>query len=190
MISMTTHPYSKGKEKVLSGISIAGRVKHDPKDFYETPVWATEKLLEKETFGEEIWEPACGHCAISKVCEKRGYKVLSTDLITERDFFFEPVRGLDIITNPPFNKAEEFVRQALRVGGKKVAMFLKLTFLESESRYHLFQSTQLKAVYVFCKRVNLYLNGEKPPVNSGTIAFAWFVWDKEYIGEPVIRWLI
>ena len=42
----------------------------------------------------------------------------------------------DIITNPPYSKAKEFVEKSLELikDGGKVAMFLKLTFLEGQAR--------------------------------------------------------
>lgn len=97
--------------------------------------------------------------------------------------------GHDIVTNPPYNIATEFVEHAIKQSNGKVAMFLKLSFLESSRRYKLFTTTPLKYVYVFCKRVQLYPEGKDIPKNSGTIAYAWYVWDKNYIGEPVIKWI-
>ena len=31
-------------------------------------------------------------------------------------------------------------------------------------------------------------NGEKMK-NSGMIAYAWYVWDKDYKGKPTIEWI-
>ena len=50
-------------------------------DFYATPSWAVESLLQVEKFPDLIWEPACGDGAISKVLRTHGHEVLSTDLI-------------------------------------------------------------------------------------------------------------
>ena len=49
----------------------------------------------------------------------------------------------NIVTNPPYKYAQEFVEKALSIipEGKKVAMFLKLTFLEGKARRALFRST-------------------------------------------------
>lgn len=68
-------------------------------------------------------------------------------------------------------------------------MFLKLSFLESERRKSMFENSPLKTVYVFSKRVQLYPEGQPKPKNSGTIAYAWFVWEKGYAGEPMIKWI-
>lgn len=160
-------------------------------DFYPTPGYCTEDLLRVERFEGSIWEPACGDGAISKVLEQHGYRVLSTDLVYRgygmggHDFFMES-HGVDnIITNPPYRLATEFVERAVLMAKCKVAMFLKLAFLEGQERKLLFERTPLARVYVYSKRVNLFAK----PTGSGMIAFAWFVWDKSYTGEPVIRWL-
>ena len=50
-----------------------GRSKHD---FYPTPAFATESLLEKEQFSGTILEPACGDGAISKILESNGFSVV------------------------------------------------------------------------------------------------------------------
>lgn len=70
-------------------------------------------------------------------------------------------------------------------------MFLKTVFLESESRYEMFQDTDyaLKTMYQFSKRVSLYKNGQKMK-NSGMISYAWYVWEKGYIGKPTIEWIL
>ena len=119
----------------------------DPNDYYATDPRAVELLLEQEEFSRNIWEPACGEGHLSKVLEEKGHTVLSTDLIDRGygtrgiDFLTETgmFRG-DIITNPPYKFAKDFVVKALESvpPGNKVAMFLKLTFLEGISRRELF----------------------------------------------------
>ena len=62
---------------------------------------------------------------------------------------------MDIITNPPYKIAKEFVEHALEVitEGHKVAMFLKLTFLESKKRRELFEKYPPKVIYVSSSRL-------------------------------------
>lgn len=50
-------------------------------DYYATEPKATELLMQLEKFNHNIWECACGEGHISKVLEKYGYNVRSTDLI-------------------------------------------------------------------------------------------------------------
>lgn len=181
----------------MKGVSIAGRKRFDLSDFYETPTWATEELLKRERFEGTILEPACGLGAISKVLENDGYTVRSQD-IEERgygtggvDFLKQGDSAGNIVTNPPFSKALEFVQWSKLVADNKIAMILKLTFLESSKRHAMFTDKDfpLARIYVFCKRVDMYAFGQEQPVNGGTIAYAWFIWDKSHIGYPEIRWI-
>jgi hypothetical protein len=100
-----------------------------------------------------------------------------------------------VITNPPFNLFTEFVQEALRVSSDKVIMFGKLQALEGKKRATYLQTTPLKYVYVFKSRQQPLRSGSDiDPLTgkkwaSSTMAFAWFVWDKDYIGEPIIKWL-
>jgi hypothetical protein len=164
-------------------------------DFYPTPKYAVEELLKREVFNGNIWECACGEGDISEVFLEKGFDVKSTDLI-DRGFgevgnFFETDFIADnIVTNPPYKHALEFVNEAKKKSTGKIAMFLKTVFLESEKRRPMFEDKEfpLKTVYQFSKRVTLYKNGVKMK-NSGMIAYAWYVWDKDYCGKPTIEWI-
>jgi len=164
-------------------------------DFYPTPKYAVKELLKREGFNGNIWECACGEGDISEVFLKKGFDVKSTDLI-DRGFgevgnFFEIDFVADnIVTNPPYKHALEFVNEAKKKSTGKIAMFLKTVFLESEKRRTMFEDKEfpLKTVYQFSKRVTLYKNGVKMK-NSGMIAYAWYVWEKGYCGKPTIEWI-
>lgn len=97
----------------------------------------------------------------------------------------------DIITNPPYKYASRFVEKSLELipTGNKVAMFLKLQFLESKSRKELFKKYPPKVVYVSSSRIKCAKNGEFEKYPSSAVAYAWFVWEKGFEGEPVIRWI-
>ena len=73
----------------------------------------------------------------------------------------------------------------------KVAMLLRLKFLESMQRRPLFQETPLKHVYVFSDRVTMYPGDEPNRGNgSGIEAYAWYVWEQGYKGTPQIDWIV
>lgn len=171
-------------------------------DFYPTPGYVVEELLKREKFIGITLEPACGDGAISKVLINAKMPVFSSDLIDrgygcgrvdflENDGLFKQHDVYNnIITNPPFSLAQEFIEQSKKIATDKIAMFLKTVFLESEGRKKMFQDNDfpLKKVYQFSKRVSLYKDGVKMK-NSGMIAYAWFVWDKNYVGLPTIEWI-
>ena len=174
-------------------------------DYYATEPKAVEMLLQQEDFSQFIWEPACGEGHISEVLLKNGFDVLSTDIVNrgykgqriEIDFLkanlFSDLSEncMDIITNPPYSQAKEFIQKALDISTPetKIAMFLKLTFLEGQARRKLFEENPPKIVYVFSKRVKCAKNGNFENISSSAVAYAWFIWVKGFKGEPVIRWI-
>jgi hypothetical protein len=167
-------------------------------DFYPTPDYVTEALLDNEKFSGGVWEPACGDGAICKVFARAGYETFASDLndhgygVTPIDFLKTsgiPEHCQSIVTNPPFRLWLPFARHAVDdLDAPKVALFGKLSALEGQERSLWLESSPLHKVYVFRRRVQLTRNGEKPR-SSGMIAFAWFVWTRGYTERPVIRWI-
>lgn len=176
---------------------IPDAVNRERDDFYPTPSCATRALLEVERFEGSIWEPACGDGAISRVLQAAGYGVFSSDLIDRgfgvpsRDFLLDYETSADnIITNPPFKLAEEFVEHALRRSRRKVAMLCRLAWLEGKARRRLFTETPIARVWVFSGRVPMLRGGDETlKGGGGMIAFAWYVWDHAHIGAPTLGWL-
>jgi hypothetical protein len=170
-------------------------------DYYATEPRAVELLLEQEQFAPTIWEPACGEGHISEVLIEHGHGVISTDLIDRGygtggvDFLTCDARIMrvpyDIITNPPYKYSTEFAEKALELvaDGQKVAMFLKLTFMESKKRKLFFQKYPPRTVYVSSGRLMCGFNGQFHMHSGRAIAYAWYVWKKGFKGDPVIRWI-
>ena len=182
---------------VIMGASNHSDFEREQHDYYATDPQAVEELLKVESFDKNILEPCCGEGHISKVLEKHGYMVESSDLI-DRDFGRGGIDYLtisswhgDIITNPPYKHAKEFVEHSLKIikPGKRVAMLLKIQFLESVKRRELFEENPPKYVYVFSKRVSCARNGDFTTYSSGAVCYCWYIWEKGFKGEPVIRWI-
>lgn len=173
----------------------------ESQDFYPTPPYATIKLLEKEIFFGSIYEPACGDGAISKILKEKylDQKLYSTDLFdrgygekTKIDFLtydYKNFKPDNIITNPPYKLAQEFIERSLKLTKHKVAMLLKLNFLEGQKRYNLFKTTPLKSVYVFSKRLS-FDKGDEKGKGNGLLAYAWYVWEHGYDDVPMLDWLL
>lgn len=172
-------------------------------DFYATEPKAIDKLYATgELDCKNIWECACGEGHLSKRLEELGFKVKSTDLIDRGygqggiDFFeYTEIFDGDILTNPPYKKALEFVIKSLDLitEGHKVFMFLKLTFLEGKTRYkELFSKKPPKSIYIFSQRIQCAKNGDFKKYSQGVgtaVAYAWYVWEKGYNGETTIKWI-
>ena len=100
----------------------------------------------------------------------------------------------DILTNPPYKYAKEFVEKAIAIvqDGRKVAMFLKLTFLESKSRKELFKKYPPKKIWVFSERIQCAKNGDFEGMKQGggsAVAYAWFILEKGFKGETTVGWI-
>lgn len=167
-------------------------------DYYATEPKAVELLLQEEAFCRRVWEPACGEGHISEVLKAHDFDVLSSDLIDRGygdagvDFLTIPTHGdkeCDIITNPPYKYAKEFVEQALAMvaEGHKIAMLLRLTFLEGTKRRELFNTTPPQTVYVSSARLQCAKNGKFE--GKSMVAYAWFVWKKGHYGPTNIKWI-
>jgi hypothetical protein len=167
----------------------------DGPDFFPTPAWATHALIDNEEFEGEIWECACGDGAMSDVLETTGNKVISSDLINrgygegDHDFLVSWRRAPNIVTNPPYNAAEGFVRSGLERAEKKFALLLRLAFLEGTNRQRtIFTDAPPSRVWVFSERITFYPAGAMQK-GTGTTAYAWFVWDKDALGSTELKWL-
>lgn len=194
---MSLAPLSEAAGSAFSRAQTDDPKNRETHDFYPTWPAATRALLSVERFDGPIWEPACGDGALSKVLAEAGHEVISTDLIDRgygeggRDFLMEwSPRAPNIVTNPPFRWAIEFTDRALQLTTGKVALFLRLAFLEGVERGRWFPGTPLARVWVMSRRVPMgrgKLAGEGE--GHGVIAFAWFVWEHGHEGAPSLGWL-
>lgn len=175
-------------------------------DYYATEPKALELLLDLEEFFPYVWECACGEGHLSEVLKNRGYKVKSSDLVdrgyndTEVMDFLKVSKedikndvSRDIITNPPYKYAKDFVEHALDISmdSTKVAMFLKVQFLEGKARRELFEKYPPKTIYVASSRLLCAKNGEFEKMRQGggsAVAYAWFIWEKGFKGNTIVRW--
>lgn len=163
-------------------------------DFYPTPAWATHALIDNEHFNGDIWECACGNGAMSEVLQCATSNIISSDLYdrgygeTGVDFLRSERRAKNIVTNPPYNSAEGFVRMGLQGAENKFALLLRLAFLEGAKRQKtIFSEAPPSRVWVFSERITFYPIGAERK-GSGTTAYAWFVWDKDAPSMTELRW--
>ena len=169
-------------------------------DLYETPDVAVQALLDVEPIPPLIWEPACGRGAIARVLRDAGHSVYASDLVDYGDIgqpyesnvdFLKLVKAKGnwdaIVTNPPYKLAQAFVEEAIPIV-PKVVMLLRLAFLESERRRGILDSGQLARVYVFRNRLPMmHRDGWDGPKASSSMAFAWFVWERDYNGPTILE---
>ena len=153
-------------------------------DFYPTPPDVTHALMRflNLPICETIWEPACGIGSMSEVIKSYGYSVISTDLRDTgygtggKDFLTENKICSAIITNPPFNKSEEFIRHALKQA-PIVAMVLKSQYWHAKKRISLFKDHPPAYVLPLTWRPDfLFDQRENGAKGSPTMEVHWTVW--------------
>lgn len=182
--------------RLLGSHSIGERQKED---YYATDPKALDALLERESFSD-VWECACGGGHLSRTLEDKGVLKRKSDIIDRgcgaeifdflNDFLNKEWSG-DILTNPPYANALEFVKKALSIvpKGRKAAFLLRIQFLEGMERRALFDKEPPKYVYVFSKRALCAKNGDFNLQSGSALCYAWIVWEKGFGGETVVRWL-
>lgn len=197
--------------KVLSGGQLVGgnpTNKRQENDFYATDPQTTNlflnEFLKEHALEGDILECACGQGHMAKVLKtvvKEGKSVICTDLIDRGygqggvDFLTHDYKRTfnTVITNPPFSLAQQFIERGLEIADKYVIMLCRVQLLEGVKRKDLFENTPLKYVYVHTSRQAPWKDGNSTDSNgkkwSTTMCLAWFVWDKEYTGSPIIRWV-
>ena len=140
---------------------------------------------------------------LANVFKEKGFNVRTSDIIqrTETteilDFLSKENNKTwngDIITNPPYKFATDFIYKALELipEGKKVAMFLKVQFLEGKERKKLFTKYPPKVIYVSSSRIMCAKNANFEEMKQGggsAVAYAWYVWEKGYNGDTIIKWI-
>lgn len=170
-------------------------------DYYATEPKAAELLLNQVPELNNVWECACGEGHLSKVFEKAGVLGKSSDLIDRSGNEVQDFLAIenhhwsgDIVTNPPYKYAKEFVQKALQIvnDGRLVCMFLKLQFMEGKGRKSLFLTHPPKVIYVSSSRLNCAKNGNFEGLRTSggsAVAYAWYVWEKGYKGNTIVKWI-
>ena len=190
--------------KLAGGNPANGRV---DKDFYATDPKALRMLFAVHNFDmTKVLEPCVGSGTLAKTIEE-DFHIIPT-CVDVADYGYPNTILHDflswdtsehfssIITNPPYSLASEFVEKgySLLVPGGQMAMFLKIQFLESEKRKKLFDNYPPRYIYVFRKRMATWANGQTVDPKTGkpwatTMCNAWYIWEKDWKGEPTVRWL-
>lgn len=182
---------------VTIGASNHSTNKREENDFYATDPIAAELLLKAEPTLNNIWEPACGKGHLASVFARHDRLAFASDLIDrgygkQLDFLrCQRHHDGDIVTNPPYRYALEFVQKSLDVipRGRKMAMFLRIQFLEGKARRKFFDENPPQTIYVSTSRIKCAMNGDFKAIGSSATLYAWFVWQKGWKGDTKIKWI-
>jgi hypothetical protein len=175
--------------RMAGGNSAGGRQDNDS---YPTPVAVTRALFTIwKPSHNLVWEPACGNGVMSKAITRHGYEVYSSDKnntgfgASGVDFLWFDTPGCPatIITNPPFNLAEQFIRKAKALGIKELALVLKSTYWHAARRYPLWKFWTPSIIAPLLWRPDFLGLG------APTMEIMWCIWDQsgqetKYIPVP------
>jgi predicted RNA methylase len=170
------------------------------KDFYATPQWVTEALLQHIHLRGPVWEPCCGDGAMSTVLASHGHKVVSTD-IAERGFGtpgidFLTCRSMPdgcrtIVTNPPYGDTGShkgqarssaamlrFLRHSLALAASvqgQLALLVRLQWIAGRRTADVLSTAPFAATVVLTRRIQWFAKGEH--TNHAQHHHAWVVFD-------------
>lgn len=193
------------KLSLIMGARNGALESREDNDYYATDPRALELFLDKfnndgERLHDKVWECACGEGHLVNVLKRYGHEVFCSDIIDRGCEGTEIMNFItagckwygDILTNPPYKHAKEFVLKALDSidNGYKVIFFLKCQFLEGQDRFkNIFKDYPPKYAYVHSARQNCAKNGDFKKYTSATLCYCWFVWQKGFKGETILRWI-
>lgn len=197
----TIKDWTGNTQAVMATLNSSSHSKSDREtnDYYATPPSAVEQLLLREVFNINILEPACWQGHISETCKKFWYETTSSDLIDrwyweQKDFLSDIYSqwNWDIITNPPFAMALDFIKKSLSIiwEKQKIAFLLRIQFLEGVERNIFFRKFPPKKVYVFSRNIRCAKNGDFKNATGNASTYCWFIWEKWFIWSPTIDWII
>lgn len=139
-----------------------------------SPPWATDILLPELRIFKTIWECSCGNGDMVRSMQKRGLRVLASDILWEQDFFtWEPPVQYDaIVTCPTFILKDRYLERAYSLG-KPFAFLLPLETLGTAKRQRLFAEHGMELI-VFDQRIPF----RQPDSgrNTFTVWCGWFTW--------------
>jgi hypothetical protein len=125
------------------------------------------------------------------------YEVQSSDIHAYgygevANFLTAPIQAASadwVITNPPFRLAEDFVKRALLVANRGVAILARTVFIESVGRYReIFEHTPPARFAQFTERVPMVKGRLDAKVSTAT-GYAWIVWEKDVTTSPRLMWV-
>ena len=64
-----------------------------------------------------------------------------------------------------------------------------MQFLEGKERGEFYKENPPKVIYVARGRLKCAKNGDFEAMGSSAQAYAWFIWEKGYKGDTIVKWI-
>lgn len=172
-------------------------------DKYLTPLSVIQQLLDVKPDipkTASILEPCCSvEKCIVNVLEKNGFTNVSYNIFDETnkktDFltFDETITYDYIITNTPYGHKNvlNFINKMKKIATKQIICLYNNNILCGTNHYNnLWNDTdfKLKEVYIFVRPCWLTAEVRQDgKYKTGINSYAWFIWEKGYKGETILR---
>jgi hypothetical protein len=170
-------------------------------EHYVEPEWVSARLFAVEKFEGGVFDPACGFGRIVASARAAGLTAIGADIVDRGwsdglvgDFLDMEPGGLpqmppNIVTNPPFNIAPQFVQHALELAVHKVAVVFPIARLNAA---HWIRCLPLYRIWLLTPRPSMppghtITAGKKP--GGGKVDFCWLVFLRGYEGAPQVGWI-
>ncbi len=180
-------------------------------EYFQTDPWAIAAILKHELLTPIVVDPCCGDGRMAASVDgtaalniiaidkydwgyKSGTKKIKAyhgvdwlDSTTWPIALHHPVTQMEdqvtVFMNPPFSQAEEFVRQALGYGVRKVICFQRQVWRESQGRRTFWNDYPPNRIYICGDRANCWLGTipENKRKGGSYQPHAWYVWER---GHP------
>jgi hypothetical protein len=154
-------------------------------DVCMTPPHGVARLLPYLPAGARIWECASGDGWISRVLERAGHSVISTDYRTGHDFF-EYAPDADsydvIVTNPPYSLKYKFLEHCYQLG-KPFALLVPFTTIASGTALKLYRRHGWEELRL-TKRINFSMPNTGFANSGAQFAVLWLCW--HLLPQPII----
>lgn len=128
-------------------------------DYYATEPKAAELLCDLFPFSPLIWECACGEGHLAKIFENRGYFVKATDII-DRGY---GEGGIDFLKCDTSFDGDIITNPPYKYAQEFAEKALSLI----KDKHHV---------------VLMRAGG------GSAVAYGWFIWEKGYHGDTIVRW--
>jgi len=173
-------------------------------EHYVEPFWVSERLFEEERFKGRIYDPACGFGRIVVTALRRGFDAYGADLVdrgrepqrelyfcgyTPEDFFDHESVHNNIVSNPPFDRFEEFTKHALARTTDKVALIMPTARLNA-ARW--LEDTPLQTVWLLTPRPSMppgHVIKANGKVGGGKSDYCWLIFNHKRTGQPKLKWM-
>lgn len=163
-------------------------------DWYPTPSWATQMLINRVELRGFVLECCSGDGAIAnalKTSKPKAHLVTTNDLDQKWDADFhgdatDPAWWEDqncnwVVTNPPFTVAEKIVPLAVKHAFNGVAMLLRLSYLEPCGGRYGFLAERPPSTLIVLPRISFTGDGK-----TDSVTCAWMVWERNAPNQQVV----